>query len=322
MKVPVLFIIFNRLDTTKRVFEEIKRAKPLRLYIASDGSRENKHGEKETVESVRKYVLDNIDWQCEVKTLFRDKNLGCKYAVSSAITWFFENEEMGIILEDDCLPSESFFKFCEEMLERYKDDERVGMISGFNPFSADINIGLSYFFSKYNLCWGWATWKTVWNNYDIEMNEWKNDRKSDLLKRFSKSYLVRKYWKYLFDIFYFKIDESGWDAQFSYLLFKDNKFSVVPSKNLIENIGYGSELSTHCINEAPEHISKAKREELLFPLKHNENVLTYDKFDGMIEKVHFNINFFTDFKLCCKFILGKNKKIRFFYNLSKIYIRK
>ncbi|MBP7796691.1 MAG: hypothetical protein KA059_07965 [Elusimicrobiales bacterium] len=322
MKIPILFLIFTRPDTTKQVFEEIRKAKPPRLYIASDGPRENKEGEKERVEAVRKYVLEHIDWDCEVKTLFRDKNLGCGRAVSQAITWFFENEEMGIILEDDCLPSQSFFWFCEDMLEYYKNNDDIGMISGFNPFSNEINVNSSYFFSKYNLCWGWASWRRVWDKYDIEMKGWKNDRNGYLLKRFSNNHLVQKYWKHLFDIFYFKIDESGWDAQFSYLLFRENKLTVVPSKNLIKNIGYGSDLSIHCIDKPPEHISKAKKEELSFPLKHSENILIDDKFDDMVEKIHFNINFFTDFKLWSKFILGKNKNLRFFYNFVRNIYKK
>ncbi len=149
LETAVLFLVFNRLDTTKQVFEAIKEAKPPRLYIAADGARKDKSGEEEEVKAVREYVMKNIDWDCEIKTLFREKNFGCKYAVSGAIDWFFENEEQGIILEDDCLPSQSFFWFCEELLERYKDDMRIFMIAGtsylFNEYEA-IN---DYFFSKY-----------------------------------------------------------------------------------------------------------------------------------------------------------------------------
>ena len=123
LNTAVLFLIFNRLDTTKRVFEAIRQAKPSKLYIAADGARNNKEGESEKVKAVRDFIINNIDWQCEIKTLFREKNPGGKYAVSSAITWFFENESMGIILEDDCLPIQSYFWYCEELLERYKEDK-------------------------------------------------------------------------------------------------------------------------------------------------------------------------------------------------------
>ena len=136
LRVPVLFLVFNRFDTTKKVFEEIKRVKPKKLFISSDGPRKDKRKEKEVVEIIRKYLLDEIDWNCEVKTLFRNKNLGCKKAVSFAIDWFFKNVEEGIILEDDTIPNQDFFIFCEKLLEKYKEDERIMHISGNNFLKA------------------------------------------------------------------------------------------------------------------------------------------------------------------------------------------
>src|SRR4030042_6453503 len=146
---PVLFLIFNRPDTTEKVFDEIRKAKPKKLFVAADGPRQDKQGEKEKVGRARQIVIDGIDWDCEIKTLFRDKNLGCKVAVSSAINWFFENEEMGIILEDDCLPHQSFFRFCGELLEKYKDDERIMVISGENLLFGRKRTNYSYYFSRY-----------------------------------------------------------------------------------------------------------------------------------------------------------------------------
>ncbi|GHT86478.1 hypothetical protein FACS1894137_12140 [Spirochaetia bacterium] len=165
---PVLFLVFNRLDTTKQVFEAIRKAVPPRLYVASDGPRDNRDGEKEKVEEVRDYVLKSIDWDCEVKTLFREKNLGCGKAVSGAITWFFENEEMGIILEDDCLPDQDFFMFCEELLEKYKDDERIYHIAGNNPLTF-IKSPYSYYFARIPHIWGWASWRRAWNHYSFDI---------------------------------------------------------------------------------------------------------------------------------------------------------
>ena len=162
LKTAVLFLIYKRLDTARRVFEVIRVARPPRLYVASDGPRESKEGEAEKVQAVRDYVMSHIDWDCEVKTLFREKNLGCKYAVSGAISWFFENEEMGIILEDDCLPSMSFFWFCEELLDKYKDDERIVNITGCNFQQGRNNTGYSYYFSIYSHIWGWAGWRSSW----------------------------------------------------------------------------------------------------------------------------------------------------------------
>lgn len=155
LNTAVLFLVFNRPDTTKQVFEAIRKAKPPRLYVAADGPRLNRAGEEEKVKAVREYLMDNIDWSCEVKTLFRQENLGCKYAVSGAITWFFEHEEMGIILEDDCLPSQSFFWFCEELLNRYNNDTRIFLISGFNSINKWKNNSFDYLFSYYGSIWGW-----------------------------------------------------------------------------------------------------------------------------------------------------------------------
>jgi hypothetical protein len=167
-KSPILFLIFNRPDTTKAVFESIKSIKPLKLYIAADGARGNKLGEDLLVEETRA-IIQSVDWECEVKTLFRKENLGCKVAVSSAIDWFFENEEQGIILEDDCLPDASFYGFCENLLDYYKNDERVFHISGNNFQDGIIRGDGSYYFSKYNHSWGWATWRRVWKTYDVNM---------------------------------------------------------------------------------------------------------------------------------------------------------
>ncbi|MDD3437175.1 MAG: hypothetical protein PHC64_08505 [Candidatus Gastranaerophilales bacterium] len=153
MKKAVLFLIFNRTDTTQKVFGQIRVAKPPRLYIASDGSREGRAGEKEAVEELRKWVLENIDWDCQVKTLFREQNLGCGKAVSSAITWFFNQEADGIILEDDCLPSQSFFNYCEELLDYYKEDKRIWHISGANLLRTT-DLEESYYFSNFSIAGG------------------------------------------------------------------------------------------------------------------------------------------------------------------------
>mgnify|MGYP001059464206 CR=1 FL=1 len=315
MKIPVLFIIFNRLDTTKQVFEEIKKAKPQKLYIASDGPREDKLGEKEMVENVRNYVLKNIDWECEVKILFRDKNLGSGKGPSEAITWFFENEEMGIIIENDCIPSQSFFRFCEELLEYYRNDERIGMISGFNPFSDKIKSDKNYIFSKYTIQWGcWATWKKVWKKYDYYMKDYKLKRK-DILDKFDKI-LVKIYWKLTFDIFYYKIHENSWDEKLQYLMFKENKFTIFPSKMLVNNIGFGFN-STHCFKK-PKYLFNIKfYKDSLICLEHPEKVAINNQFEQILEKEYYNINFSYVLYLFLKSILGRWKIIKKFLNLKR-----
>ena len=156
---PVLFLIFNRPELTEKVFQKIQDAQPKYLFVAADGPRDNKYGEKDLCEKTRAVVLENITWECEVKTLFRTENLGCRTAVSSAINWFFENVEEGIILEDDTVPDNSFFSYCQALLEKYRNHEQIMMITGDN-FQDGIKRGNgSYYFSRYVHIWGWASWR-------------------------------------------------------------------------------------------------------------------------------------------------------------------
>ena len=265
LNTPVLFLVFNRLDTTKLVFQAIRTAKPPKLYIAADGARENKEGETEKVKAVREFILHNINWECEVKTLFRNENLGCKYAVSEAVDWFFNNEEMGIILEDDCLPSQSFFWFCEELLVKYKDDMRVWHISGDNFQSGLIRGDGDYYFSKYNHIWGWATWSNRWDYYDVEMKSFSRFNKEGLIKSIFYKNDTKKYWSAIFTrVSQGKIDT--WDYQWTYTALCNNGLSITPNKNLISNIGFGPE-ATHTFDlGSPQSVLES--EEVSFPLKH------------------------------------------------------
>ncbi|MFT4802822.1 MAG: hypothetical protein ACI9YE_000008 [Psychroserpens sp.] len=265
LNMAVLFLVFNRLDTTKQVFEAIRQAKPPRLYVAADGAREFKEGETEKVQSVREYILKNIDWECEVKTLFREQNLGCKYAVSGSIDWFFENEEQGIILEDDCLPSQSFFWFCEELLEIYKDDMRVWKISGDNFQNNLVRGDGDYYFSKFIHIWGWASWASRWKYYDVNMLSFESFKASNQVSNIFRKKNIQKYWS---DIFLTVAvgDIDTWDYQWAYTVLVNNGLTILPNKNLISNIGFGSE-ATHTTNLDSEH-SKLPMHDMNFPLIH------------------------------------------------------
>jgi hypothetical protein len=161
-------MIFRRPDFTSRVFEQIRNVRPARLYIAADGPRSGREGEQQLCIETRA-IIEQIDWDCELKTLFREKNLGCKMAISSAIDWFFEQEEEGIILEDDCLPNQSFFRFCDTMLEKYRNDDRIRHISGCNLQHGKKWGTASYYFSNLTHAWGWANWRRVWKDYDRDL---------------------------------------------------------------------------------------------------------------------------------------------------------
>ena len=173
---PVLFLIFNRPETTEIVFSVIRKAEPPRLYVAADGPRPDYPNDAESCEIVRAIATD-VNWDCKVKTLFRDQNLGCKLAASKAIDWFFEQELEGIILEDDCLPDQSFFWFCQELLGKYRDDTRIMHIGGTNFQFGKERTKYSYYFSRYAHVWGWASWRRAWKFYDVEMKNWRDCRK-------------------------------------------------------------------------------------------------------------------------------------------------
>ena len=177
--------------------EAIRNIRPTKLYIAADGPTRNKAGEKDKCNEARR-ITEYIDWPCDVKRLYRKNNLGCGIAVSRAIDWFFDNVEMGIILEDDCLPNPSFFKYCELMLDLYKNDPTVMCISGDNFLPKEKQKNTGYYFSKYAHIWGWASWKRAWKGYDVEIKDWPIIQKSELFNKYFDNLLEKRYWNLLF----------------------------------------------------------------------------------------------------------------------------
>lgn len=280
-KSPILLLTFNRLETTKKVFAAIREVKPTKLYFASDGPRESRANEIEEVKKVRNFLLNSVDWDCEIKTLFQDKNLGCGKAVSTALNWFFESEEMGIILEDDCLPSISFFRFCDELLEKYLDDERIMHISGDNFQDGMIRGNATYYFSKISHVWGWATWRRAWKFYDFEMQSLNNFIEKKIGYNIWKNKRIVNYWiKQFKKVADNKIDT--WDYQWNYCLLVNNGLSILPNFNLVENIGFHPE-ATH----TKEIGFKNLRNEISFPLKHPNFFVPDMKADSYTFKKHF-----------------------------------
>jgi len=236
LETPVLFLIFNRPDNTSEVFESIKQARPKKLFVAADGPRDGKQGEFENCQQA-KTIATSVDWNCEVRTLFREKNLGCKLAVSSGINWFFEHVENGIILEDDCNPNLSFFGFCQQMLSYYDNDARIMMICGTNylPVEISAKITNSYFFSNYYPIWGWATWKRAWRLYDVKMKGWDEFKETHQLSWLFSSYKIAAYYQSMFELIRNGFDT--WDIQWWFTCISQSGLSVIPKYNLVSNIG-------------------------------------------------------------------------------------
>lgn len=231
--VPILLLIFNRTEEVKQVFAKIRIAQPKQLFIAADGPR-TIAGEKEKCEAVRKMILDGIDWDCEVKTLFRNENLGCRNAIAGAVNWFFEYVEMGIILEDDCVPDLSFFSFCEILLKKYKEDKTIGAICGFNCQLGIPRTKFSYFFAQLFLPTGWATWADRWQKY----NEVPELPEENILNHPA----LIDWKKELVKTFEGKID--SWAYRWQYAFRKNDFLCIYPNVSLVEHIGFSDE-ATH-----------------------------------------------------------------------------
>lgn len=289
MRSPILFLVFNRPDTTAKVFERIRAAKPPRLYVAADGPREGLTGELKACQRVRD-VVTQVDWPCELKTLFQDRNLGCKIGVSTGISWFFEHEPEGIIIEDDVLPDPSFFDYCDALLEKYRFDERVGMISGSNLISSRVDCRESYFFSKIPLIWGWAAWRRSWQPYDVALKNWPAwDRSRGLQKLFPRKPLVISYWRDAFNrVFDGKL--NTWDYQLMFTRWSNGGLTIIPKNNLTDNLGYGVN-ATHTSQNKPACLIDSPITRLNFPLTHPAQVQASDTRDLLIFKHVHEVSF-------------------------------
>lgn len=287
MKSAVLFVVFNRPDTTARVFETIRAAKPPRLYVAADGPRAGRADEAVLCAQVRQ-LATKVDWPCKLYTLYQDTNLGCKIGVSSAINWFFEHEEQGIVLEDDILAQSSFFEYCDEMLDRYKDDTRVSMVSGCNLLSKRLQMQQSYFFSRYVHIWGWATWRRAWKHYDVTMAQWPALQASATLHQLlDGDNALANFWEQIFNqVHAGKIDT--WDYQWVLTCWMQGGLDILPARNLIENLGFGPD-ATHTTMETPQLLVESEPQELVFPLLHPNAVERSLVADQHFELIVYNI---------------------------------
>jgi hypothetical protein len=268
MKTAILFLIFNRPQTSEKVFQTIKEAKPPRLYIAADGPRKDRQEEREKCEETRR-IATQIDWDCEVKTLFRDENLGCGKAVSDAISWFFRNEEEGIILEDDVLPHPDFFPYCEELLEKYRNVDEVKFISGRNYLFGEKVNNDSYYFSAFSYVWGWAAWRKTWEIYDFTLqNKDEKDFEKAVRYYFDDMNEIR-FWKIMFKKMKYRTIDT-WDYQLTISLWFNRALSIIPNTNLVQNIGFDAD-ATHT-KKTNLRITEYKGDFIL-PLQHPDKIV-------------------------------------------------
>jgi hypothetical protein len=289
VKSPVLFIIFNRPDTTALVFERIRMARPPRLYVAADGPRETRKGERESCNHARQ-IATAVDWPCETRTLFRDRNLGCKEAVSSCVDWFFDQEEEGIVLEDDCVPSLEFFTFCDRLLEHYRFDNRIRHISGTNLQHGQKRGDASYYFSRLTHVWGWASWRRVWQDYDKTLARYSLEEvKTALSHHFPEPHLQETWLHIATEIRAGKIDT--WDFQLALANIFQHGLSIIPAGNLISNIGF-DQRATHTQETADPRarlpissLGEDWRHPRLFVPNRNADLYTLDS-DSQKEKTH------------------------------------
>jgi hypothetical protein len=284
--VPILFMIFNRPEPTKVVFEEIRKLRPTKLFVAADGPRTDRPDDIKKCKEARA-IATAVDWPCEIKTLFRDSNKGCKYGPSENVTWFFENVEEGIILEDDCVPHPSFFPFCQELLERYRH-ENIMHISGnnFQKGNKRLSIKESYYFSILPHIWGWASWRRAWQKYDLQMKSWPEVRNKKTLRNVLRSPAVYEYWQKVWDAYYDGSHQS-WDGQWTYACMLNKGLAVTPV-NLVTNIGFNEE-ATHTKNRDSQ-FSRISSESIQFPLRHPTEI----RANRLADDFTFSNNFTAD----------------------------
>jgi hypothetical protein len=259
---PILFTIFNRPETTHRVFDQIRKIKPKKLYVAADGPRPDHASDIEKCRQTRN-IISNIDWSCNVKTDFSSKNLGCRNRMITGINWFFDHEESGIILEDDCFPDPTFFRFCEELLNCYRQEPKVMHISG-NNFQKTHSLH-SYYFSKYSHIWGWATWRRAWKQFDDQMADLSNFVDSGSLRKLCQNYWEYRYWKIILTQARHKT-LSAWSYNWLYTIWKQGGMAITPTINLVKNIGIGKEATN--TKSANSFIESVGVHQMIFPLNH------------------------------------------------------
>ncbi|MBD1928895.1 glycosyltransferase family 2 protein [Trichocoleus sp. FACHB-90] len=292
MKTPVALLIFKRPETTEKVFEAIRQAKPPKLLVVADGPRADKPGEAEQCAAARA-IIDRVDWDCEVLKNYSDVNLGCGLRPATGITWVFEQVEEAIIFEDDCLPHPTFFQFCEELLSKYRDDERVMAIAGTSLVGEWRSPLQSYYFSQFGGNWGWASWRRAWKFFDYNIKLFPQLLEAQFLENYLREPKYYLYWKKLFQEIYESSDRSCWDYQWLLACWMQNGLRICPEVNLVTNIGFGAN-ATHTFTDNP--LANVQTQEINLPLKHPQFMIQDFQADHLIQEKFFNVGFMSKLK--------------------------
>lgn len=305
MKTPVTCIIFKRPETTERVFEVIRQAKPSKLFVIADGPRTNREGEAEKCEATRE-IIEKVDWDCEVIKNYSDINLGCAKRVSSGLDWVFNQIEETIILEDDCIPHPSFFPFCEELLEKYRYDTRISTISAQNVQFGHRRTNYSYYFSRYSHCWGWASWRRAWQHYDLSIKLWKEVQAENLLNDILMDQKAVNYWQRIFNSVYENPTGITWDYQWTFTCWMQGSLSIIPNVNLVSNVGVGAD-ATHFNSKAEFSFINVPTQKIEFPLKHPPFIVRNLQADIFTQKTVYKATLIDIFKERVKKMINYSK---------------
>jgi hypothetical protein len=257
-RTPVVLLIFKRPEVTARVFEAVRAARPPKLLVVADGPRSE--AERAACVAARA-ATEQVDWECEVHRDYADANLGLRRRVSSGLDWAFRKVEEAIVLEDDCLPHPSFFRFCDELLARYRDDERVWMVVGPNFTGGEPPREASYFFSRYAMIWGWATWRRAWARYDGDMKGWPALRDAGGLEELLGDPVAARYWTEIFERLRTEGKPDSWAYRWTLSSFVNGGLAANPTVNLVTNVGFG-EAATHTTRAGDERLANLPLEDL------------------------------------------------------------
>lgn len=279
--VPVVLIVFKRIETTKQVFEEVRKMQPKDFYIISDAARAQRSEEVQKVIEVRKYIENHIDWECRLHKIYAEENMGCERRVTTGLTQVFQEVDRAVILEDDCVPHPDFFRYCKEMLDKYEMDERVMLISG-SKLAQNYPVKEDYLFTFLAGIWGWATWRRAWEYYDYSMKIWPEFRKQRVLYQLLPVGAAQIIEGELERVYEGRI--NSWAYRWLLARLNQRALGIVPKHNLINNVGFSDEDATHTKGK---NVVTFQVQEMAFPLKENSCVLPDCEYEKAVEKVYY-----------------------------------